>query len=358
MQYDRMTLGRKAKELGFVRDTFEKVCRLVDVLMFLEQDAILKNCLALKGGTAINLTIFNLPRLSVDIDLDFSENLSRADMLEKRELITDHIEKYMVANGYSLSGKSKSYHALDSFVYEYQNAGGMRDNLKIEINYILRCHVLEQTRRQVTLPWMEQNLTVLSVDPVEIFASKIVALINRSAPRDLYDLTNMIRFGLFDESEQALLRKCAVFYSAIGSEETPTDFSFDKIADIQQNRIKSDLLPVLRNSPFFDVKEAQEECMAYLKELLILDNGEKDFLQSFRDGHYRPELLFSDPTILSRIAQHPMALWKCGGRVRSVEQADDMPEKPSVLEKLHSYSERKEETKTEVKPRRKREKER
>ena len=32
MQFDRMTLGKKARELGFVRDTFEKVCRLADVL--------------------------------------------------------------------------------------------------------------------------------------------------------------------------------------------------------------------------------------------------------------------------------------------------------------------------------------
>lgn len=26
MRFDRITLGRQAKELGFVRDTFEKVC--------------------------------------------------------------------------------------------------------------------------------------------------------------------------------------------------------------------------------------------------------------------------------------------------------------------------------------------
>ncbi len=70
MQLDRMTLGRMAKEMGFVRDTLEKVCRLADVLKFMEEDEILARSLALKGGTAINLTIFNLPRLSVDIDLD------------------------------------------------------------------------------------------------------------------------------------------------------------------------------------------------------------------------------------------------------------------------------------------------
>lgn len=124
MQYDRITLGRQAQELKFVRDTFEKVCRLTDVLRFFEQDDLLSGTLALKGGTAINLTIFDLPRLSVDIDLDFAENLSRNEMLEKRSIINERITKYMVASGYTLSPRSKNYHALDSYVYSYRSAGG------------------------------------------------------------------------------------------------------------------------------------------------------------------------------------------------------------------------------------------
>ena len=187
-QFDRITLGRQAKELGFVRDTFEKVCRLADVLAFLESDALLSRTLALKGGTAINLTIFDLPRLSVDIDLDYSENVPREEMLAQREIITERIRKYMAAAGYRPSLKSKTYHALDSFVFEYVNAGGMKDNLKIEINYMLRAHVLPTTRRAVRLPWNNGALTVLSVAPIEIFASKIVALINRTAARDKHHL--------------------------------------------------------------------------------------------------------------------------------------------------------------------------
>ena len=63
MQLDRLTLGRMAKELGFVRDTLEKVCRLADVLKFMEEDELLSQSLALKGGTAINLTIFKKKHL-------------------------------------------------------------------------------------------------------------------------------------------------------------------------------------------------------------------------------------------------------------------------------------------------------
>ena len=108
-QFDRITLGRQARELGFVRDTFEKVCRLADVLAFLENDALLSKTLALKGGTAINLTIFDLPRLSVDIDLDYSENVPREEMLAQREIITERIRKYMAAAGYRPGLKSKTY---------------------------------------------------------------------------------------------------------------------------------------------------------------------------------------------------------------------------------------------------------
>lgn len=43
MQFDRMALGRQAKELGFVRDTFEKVCRLADVLKFFEGMTCFRN---------------------------------------------------------------------------------------------------------------------------------------------------------------------------------------------------------------------------------------------------------------------------------------------------------------------------
>jgi predicted nucleotidyltransferase component of viral defense system len=72
-QFNKVELNRQAREIGFVRDTFEKVCRLTDVLTFFGRDPLLADSLALKGGTAINLTIFNLPRLSVDIDLDYSK---------------------------------------------------------------------------------------------------------------------------------------------------------------------------------------------------------------------------------------------------------------------------------------------
>lgn len=311
MQLDRMTLGRMAKEMGFVRDTLEKVCRLADVLKFMEEDELLANGIALKGGTAINLTIFDLPRLSVDIDLDYCNSITREEMLIDRGIITDKISKYMTANGYILSPKSKSYHALDSFVYEYFNAGGVKDNLKIEINYMLRCHVLPIARREVKLPWNQEKITVLSVAPLEIFASKSVALLTRTAPRDLYDMHNMVKYGIFDESETDLLRKCAVFYSAIGAEQPPEKFELDHIGKVSAQQIKRDLNPVLRKGEKFQLEVVQKEVRDYLSSIMVPTEKEVKFWRAFEKGEYCPEWIFGESQELQNISGHPMALWKC-----------------------------------------------
>ena len=84
-RFDKAELGRTAKQYGFVRDTFEKVIRLTDILKFINKNGLLSEHLALKGGTAINLAILNLPRLSVDMDFDYTPNDTKDKMLENRE---------------------------------------------------------------------------------------------------------------------------------------------------------------------------------------------------------------------------------------------------------------------------------
>ena len=86
IKFDRVTLGKQAKELGFVRDTFEKVCRLSDVLKFFENDDLLKDTLALKGGTAINLTIFDL-KLARDKVTEYLKGLLVRTSQEKEFMI-------------------------------------------------------------------------------------------------------------------------------------------------------------------------------------------------------------------------------------------------------------------------------
>lgn len=50
--------------------------------------------------------------------------------------------------------------------------------------------------------------------------------------------------------------------------------------------------------------------MQYLTSILTLSPREREYMESFSKGIYKPELLFSDPEIIRRITDHPMALWK------------------------------------------------
>ena len=111
-----------------------------------------------------------------------------------------------------------------------------------------------------------------------------------------------------------MLKKCVMFYSAIGSDSVPDRFHFEQIASVSQQRVKPDLIPVLRRGTWFDAQQAHEQVIAYLEKLLIPDERELSFWTSFGQQEYRPELLFQDADILARIGQHPMALWKCSDR--------------------------------------------
>lgn len=304
---DKAFIGQKAEELNFNRDTLEKVFRLTEILTFLNTDTLTKDCLALKGGTAINLTIFDLPRLSVDIDLDFTQNIGREEMLNVRENLKTTLQKYMSANGYDLSPKSKFPHALDSFVFTYTNCGGVKDNIKVEINYLLRSHILPV--EQVETNVLGKKLVVRRLSKTELFASKIVALLTRTAPRDLYDIHNMIKHAVFAPEEKELLKKCIVFYGAL-NDIGEKGFDLSAIDALKPYEIKTMLLPVIHRKEFVDLPQMKQTVKEYLSDLRTLSETEQAFLTDFAQKTYSPEKLFSNKTILSRITRHPMIMWK------------------------------------------------
>lgn len=308
--YDIVYLGKKAEELGFVRDTLEKVTRLADILEYLNTNPILRDCLALKGGTAINLTIFNLPRLSVDIDMDYLITNSREEMLEKREIISSLIDRYMLSQDYRINSKTKNPHSLDSLVYDYQGVSGNIDNIKIEINYSLRSHILNAEERTIITEHFSNEYKVKSLSPLEIYGSKFNALLNRAAARDLYDVVNMIRYGIFVEPEEEMLKKCVIFYAAVSAKDINKTFDTKAIDSITKQKIKRDLRPVIKTKDDFELESAKKLVKEYISDLMILTKEEKEFLSKFESGKYIPELLFEDEAILDRIKNHPMALWK------------------------------------------------
>ncbi len=293
-----------------MRDTFEKVLRLKEILCYLNEEEYLREHLLLKGGTAINLTVFNLPRLSVDIDMDYTPNDTKEDMLKAREKITTLIKDYMNAEGYQLSKGSRFTHSLDAFYYQYQNAGGNRDMIKIELNYSLRAHILEPVHRRILSEAFDDGMTIRMVAPMEIFAAKGNALISRAAARDLYDWGNMIAENLF-EDERDMFRKCFVFYATISADTLNSNFDTSAIDSLNFDKIRRDLFPVLSKKENFMLDERKRQAKDYIAELLQLMEPEQEYMDRFIAKEYVPEFLFNDKEIVERIKDHPMAIWKC-----------------------------------------------
>jgi len=312
MRLDRKQLTNIANENGFIRDTLEKVFRLVEILKYINSHPLMKDSLTLKGGTAINLVVFNLPRLSVDLDYDYCKITEKDIMLMDRQIIFDDINKYMISEGYLLLPNSKEHHALHSMIYGYSNTAGMNDNIKIEINYSLRNHIFTPTLRKINANGLFKDFETLCLINTELFGSKIKALLDRTTPRDLYDIDNMIYNTIFSgEDELKLLRKSVVFYMAIGNKVVPNGINPDIIDDLTWHRIKLELNPVIRKTEKFNLDSTKQRVKNFLSDHMKLDEQDLLFLEAFRHKEYRPELLFDDDAIINRIESHPMALWKC-----------------------------------------------
>ena len=170
--------------------------------------------------------------------------------------------------------------------------------------------MLPAEERQVITEHFSSEYQVKTLAAIEIFGSKINAMLSRVAARDLYDVGNMVRYGLFDESEQDLLRKCVIFYAAISAKKINTTFDSSVIDALNHHKIKTDLLPVIRRKDKFDLEATKKAVRAFMDELMTLTESEAEFLERFERKEYRPELLFQQEEILARISKHPMALWE------------------------------------------------
>ncbi len=231
-------------------------------------------------------------------------------MLECRTKITKLIKEYIESEGYLLSDASRFSHSLDAFHCIYQNAGGNRDRIKIEINYSLRAHIFEPVYKSILPEAFNDGVKVCMVNPMEIFAAKGNALISRATARDLYDWCNMISGELFEE-QRDLFRKCIVFYMTISTDTLNKLFDTSAIDTLGFNKIRRDLFPVINKRENFRLDERKRIAKDYIKELLVLTNQEREYLDNFEQKRYKPELLFEESDIVKRVKNHPMALWKC-----------------------------------------------
>jgi len=155
-----------------------------------------QKCFALKGGTAINLFLEDMPRLSVDIDLVFTD-LGCPDRDSALVAIENalHGVAELLQNKLGVTVRpttSGSDHESKLFI----SRGPVL--LKVEVNHVFRGAVYPLVTGSLSLETQRRFSRALSVpmlDPDELYASKLVAALDRQHPRDLFDVMLLFERG-------------------------------------------------------------------------------------------------------------------------------------------------------------------
>lgn len=225
--------------------------------------------------------------------------------------------------GYSISDKSKEHFALDSYVLNFINNAGNRDNIKVEINYLNRVHLYEKQKIRIKTPLFESNTDIRIVNKYDLFGSKISALINRAKPRDLYDINKMIENDMNMDVEE--LKKSAIFYALLGGARNFNEDTFSIIDEITEKEINRMLKPLLKKNDRFNYIDAKNKTKDFLNRLFVLSEREEEFIYNFEKGSYSPELLITK-NMNPDIVFHPMAQWKIIHIQKAFENGDESVE--------------------------------
>ncbi|WP_156839837.1 nucleotidyl transferase AbiEii/AbiGii toxin family protein [Novosphingobium aquimarinum] len=180
----------------------QQVALLIRAIPFLAQE----QCFALKGGTAINLFVRDLPRLSVDIDLTYLPVEDRASSLAAIDAAMVRIKKRIEA-GIPGAAFAPSRSAGDNIITKViVRSEGVQ--IKIEVTPVLRGTVYDPVVMSV-VPLVEDTFGFAEMQVVsfaDLYAGKIVAALDRQHPRDLFDVRDLLaNEGISDELRRAFL---------------------------------------------------------------------------------------------------------------------------------------------------------
>lgn len=291
--YENKYLNNLSKELGFPHvDELEKVLRLKEILKLIFEDNALSKQLVLKGGTAINLLWFDLPRLSVDIDLNYVGAVEKDKMEKARTTVIQPILESMLR---SLKYKTETRleYANNAYELRYTNSNNGNSVIKLDINYLHRIPILGVTKRKFKVLGEESNFTVRTLTLEELYAGKLKALFDRNTLRDLFDVYMLIK-NYANEIDEWKLKKVFIFLGTIGISNFDK-LNTEKINKINQIDFENTLKPMLRNSSNIDLAKILNYIRSFLERMTTFNKNEKLFITTFLNKkELLPEILFED----------------------------------------------------------------
>lgn len=308
----REQLQRAAADSHFPVESYEKVSVLVRLLAGVRAHPFLGPRMALKGGTALNLFVLDLPRLSVDIDLNYIGASDRETMLAERPRIEQALEQ--VAGRMGLTARRvPTEHAGGKWRLTYATALGRPGSIEVDVNFMLRTPLWPATQRDSHSIGGDKAIQILLVDEHELAAGKLAALVARSASRDLFDTRELLRQARLDHEK---LRLGFVVYGGANRQDWRA-VTIENIRTTPED-VDSQLIPMLR----LDVRPAKGDIAAWTEALvhetrelmaavLPLDAHELEFLERLNGaGDVVPELLTAEPAMQAIIRDHPGLQWK------------------------------------------------
>lgn len=198
----------------------------VRLLLAVAPEVFANNIFAMKGGTAINLFVQNMPRLSVDIDVVYHP------WQTQREEALNAINGELAAIAQRVAPLGMQTRLVRS-----KDLGDTKlivendvSQVKIEVNAVFRGTVLPVESKPLTaktsdLFGVEFEAPILARD--ELYAGKLVAALDRQHPRDLFDVWQLYESGGLGDG----IVECFVLYLA-GHNRPPHEVLFGKDKDI------------------------------------------------------------------------------------------------------------------------------
>ena len=182
----------------------QKAALLIRVLPFVAEEA----CFALKGGTAINLFVRDMPRLSVDIDLTYLPVEDRPTSLANIDAAMRRIGDRIIKGIPGAKVTSVRLKEAEVIAKHFVEVDGV--SIKIEVTPVLRGCVYDPEKRSVS-ETVEAEFGFAEIQVVsfaDLYAGKLVAALDRQHPRDLFDVRDLLANEGIDEA----LRRAFIVY--------------------------------------------------------------------------------------------------------------------------------------------------
>ena len=187
-----------------IQDT--KFYKQVELLLKILPEALAEDCFSLKGGTAINMFVRDMPRLSVDIDLCYH-------LIEDRKTTLNKINEALMSISKKICSKYtyisvKNHPPVEGIVTRLYISEGTT-TIKVEVNFVLRgtvnpCVDLDLCEKSQEIFKTFRTARCLSIE--DLYGGKICAALDRQHPRDLFDIKLLLENeGLTDSIRQSFL---------------------------------------------------------------------------------------------------------------------------------------------------------